>query len=571
MPPLDHPAAQALPASADALDTALRALDAAKHRWARTELAARIDMLRRMKECLMPQAAAWARTAAQRKGIATGSPLAGEEWLSGPYACMAALNLYIETLGGQPGKAYLRTLSQRNLPNGQLAVTVFPHTLFERLLASGVRAEVWMEPGVTAANLADHTGQAYRASASSRQGKVALVLGAGNVSAIAPLDVLYQLLVEHQVCILKLNPVNDYMLPFFTAMLQPAIDLDALRIVTGGADVGRILSEHALVETIHITGSEAVHDAIVWGSGDEARLRKASGTPRNPRPVNSELGAITPTIVVPGPWSQADLQFHAEAVVTQKLQNSGFNCASAQVLVTSSGWESGPRFEQCVKQVLRDAPQRAAYYPGAAERLREVRQRYPQSEVVSDSTLAGERLFVPLAADAADRHFFDNEVFGPALASVHLKGSGAADFLREAIGFANTELRGTLSANIIIHPHTLAELGPDFDRLLLDLKYGAIGVNVWAAYAFLLASATWGAFPGHTLEDVQSGRGVVHNAFMFDRPQRSVVRGPFRPHPKPPWFVTHRKADQLGPKLTDLEYRPSLLKLPGILWTAIGG
>ena len=136
---------------------------------------------------------------------------------------------------------------------------------------------------------------------------------------------------------------------------------------------------------------------------------------------------------------------------------------------------------------------------------------------------------------------------------------------------ANTQLRGTLSANIIIHPKTLAALGSRFDELLQDLRYGAIGVNVWAAYSFLLGTATWGAFPGHTLEDVQSGRGVVHNAFMFDKPERTVVRGPFRAFPKPPWFVTHRKAHELGPKLTAMEYRPSLLKLPGILLTAMAG
>lgn len=561
----------ARPPSADALDDALHTLGDNKHIWARTGVAARIEMLKRMKETLMPQARAWALTAADRKGIPAGSPLVGEEWLSGPYACMSALNLYIETLGAQPEKAYLRKLPQRTLPGGQLAVKVFPHTLIETLLATGVSAEVWMQPGVTCANLADNTARAYRQPDAARTGRVALVLGAGNVAAIAPLDVLYKLLVEHEVCILKLNPVNDYMLPFFSAMLQPAIDLGVVRIFKGGADVGVYLTGHPLVETIHITGSEAVHDAIVWGVGDEARQRKAAHTPKNARPVHSELGAITPTIVVPGPWSEADLQFQAEALVTQKLQNSGFNCAASQVMLLSSGWALTPRFEQLVKQVLHDAPQRAPYYPGASQRVVEVKRRYPQAEVVSDANALSERVFVPMDASPSDRHLFDNEVFGAVLARVSLEPSDPEAFLRAAIAYANTQLRGTLSANIIIHPSTLRMLGDKFDALLLDLRYGAIGVNVWAAYSFLLGTATWGAFPGHTLEDVQSGRGVVHNAFMFDKPQRTVVRGPFRAFPKPPWFVTHRKADQLGPKLTDMEYRPSLLKLPGIMVSALGG
>ncbi len=559
------------PPSADALDEALHTLGNNKHVWARTSATARVDMLKRMKETLMPQARAWAMTAAEKKGIPAGSLLVGEEWLAGPYACMSALNLYIETLGALPGKTYLGKLAQRSLPGGQLAVKVFPHTLMETLLAGGVSAEVWMEPGVTPANLASHTAQAYNQPDASRSGKVGLVLGAGNVAAIAPLDVLYKLLVEHEVCIVKLNPVNDYMLPFFSAMLQPAIDLGVVRIFKGGADVGAYLCNHPLVETIHITGSEAVHDAIVWGVGEEARQRKAARTPKNTRPIHSELGAITPTIVVPGPWSEADLQFQAEALVTQKLQNSGFNCAASQVMLLSSGWGQAPRFEQLVKQVLRAAPQRLPYYPGAAQRVRDVKQRYPQAELVSDPEALSERVFVALEANPSDRHFFDNEVFGAALGRVLLEPADPEAFLRAAIQYANTQLRGTLSANIIIHPKTLQALGGTFDALLQDLTYGAIGVNVWAAYSFLLGTATWGAFPGHTLEDVQSGRGVVHNAFMFDRPQRTVVRGPFRAFPKPPWFVTHRKADQLGPKLTEMEYRPSFLKLPGIMMAALSG
>ena len=559
------------PPSADALDDALHHLNAQKHVWARTGLAARIAMLRQMKETMMPQARAWALTAAEKKGIPANSPLVGEEWLAGPYACQSALNLYIETLGAQPGKAYVRTLPQRILPGGQLAVKVFPHNLTENLLAGGVSAEVWMQPGVNGTNLASHTAGAYADADASRSGKVSLVLGAGNVAAIAPLDVLYKLLVEHEVCIVKLNPVNDYLLPFFSAMLQPAINLGIVHLCKGAADVGVYLGNHPLVETIHITGSEAVHDAIVWGTGDEARRRKAAHAPLNTRSIHSELGAITPTIVVPGPWSEADLQFQAESLVTQKLQNCGFNCAASQVVLQSADWALAARFEQLVKQVMAQAPQRAPYYPGASQRVAGVLQRYPQAERLTAQGALCERVFLPLDAKPADRHFLDHEVFGAALARVALPGAEPRQFLHDAIAYANTELRGTLSANIIIHPRTLKALGADFDQFLLDLKYGAIGVNVWAAYSFLLGTATWGAFPGHTLEDVQSGRGVVHNAFMFDKPERTVVRGPFRAFPKPPWFVTHRKAHLLGPKLTDIEYRPSLLKLPGILMTAMGG
>ena len=42
-------------------------------------------------------------------------------------------------------------------------------------------------------------------------GGVALVLGAGNVNSIPPLDALYRLIARGQVVLLKMNPVNDYL------------------------------------------------------------------------------------------------------------------------------------------------------------------------------------------------------------------------------------------------------------------------------------------------------------------------------------------------------------------------
>ena len=47
--------------------------------------------------------------------------------------------------------------------------------------------------------------------------------------------------------------------------------------------------------------------------------------------------------------------------------------------------------------------------------------------------------------------------------------------------------------------------------------------NAWTGVGYLTPAATWGAFPGHSRNDIQSGIGVVHNAFLIDRPERTVV------------------------------------------------
>src|ERR1700722_9625423 len=80
------------------LETALADLAAKKDAWARTPIGERMAMLNEIKERLIAVADAWAKTAARKKGIPTGSPLEGEEWLGGPYALMYACNLFLQSL-----------------------------------------------------------------------------------------------------------------------------------------------------------------------------------------------------------------------------------------------------------------------------------------------------------------------------------------------------------------------------------------------------------------------------------------------------------------------------------------
>ncbi len=118
------------------------------------------------------------------------------------------------------------------------------------------------------------------------------------------------------------------------------------------------------------------------------------------------------------------------------------------------------------------------------------------------------------------------------LAQTALPGATAAEFLRNAVAFCNETLHGTLGAAILIHPRTIRELGGAFDDALAALRYGCVTVNTWPGVGFTLATATWGAFPGNTLADVGSGIGIVHNAYLFDKPQKTVVRAPFAPFPR---------------------------------------
>lgn len=566
----------------DHLDRVIEGLAANAERWARTTTDERIAILSQVRDRVIDVAEDWALEAARLKQIPEGSPLIGEEWLSGPYALISACTLLMESLSQIAGKTYLKHLPIRRLENGQIAVKVVPHTIWDRLLLSGVSAEVWMQRGVTADNLAEHTASTYDTPPAHREGRVALVLGAGNIASIAPLDCFQKLLVEHQVTLLKLNPINDGLLEILSTSLQPFIEFGALQIVTGGADVGAALCDHPGIDEIHITGAESSHDAIVWGTGKEGARNRANGSPRNTRRITSELGAVCPTIVVPGPWSDADLAFQAEHIATQKLHNSGFNCVACQMLVLPDDWDRTDRLLEKVEQAMARAPSRPTYYPGADSRMAEFERRGDSIEIYSRP--GGDDCLVAPVAGANHGWFETTEVFAPAMNTFRISSIDPEAYLRAAIDYANGRLRGTLGASILIHPETVRTIGKEtFESLIGDLRYGCIGINCWTGLGFLLLQTPWGAFPGHTLDNVQSGIGFVHNTYLFDRPERTVVEAPFRPFPRsllssrpsllprPPWFVTHTRQHRIGELLTRFQHKPGWAKLPRIFLNALVG
>jgi len=180
-------------------------------------------------------------------------------------------------------------------------------------------------------------------------------------------------------------------------------------------------------------------------------------------------------------------------------------------------------------------------------------------------------LIPDVPADADSEPCFEVEAFLALLAQTSLPAPDVPTYLEHATAFCNNRLYGTLSCCIIIAPKTAKAHAKALDQAIANLRYGSIAINHWAALAYAFGSTAWGAFPGHTLQDIGSGIGSVHNTLLFDKPQKNVVRGPFKPNPKPPWYVTHRRSHLLGPKLVQMEHKPSWLKLPGIVWHALRG
>lgn len=564
------------------IEKAIDLLDSNKKKWANLAIPEKIKMLLELRKNIGIYAREWVDLSVKAKKIEQGSALAGEEWVTGPWVFAATVNNYIQTLQAIHKNKKSKLLKKvETRKNGQVVAQVFPNNIFETLLLNSIHAEIWMQDGVSKENLIESIGVFYNQK--NPEGKLSLVLGAGNINAISPLDVLHKFIAEGEVVILKMNPVNEYLGPVLEKIFEHFVQAGFLQLVYGGAEVGKFLTTHPKIESIHITGSERTHDIIVYGNGSEGKERKKANNPilDYSKTMSSELGGIGPMIVVPGPWSDADINFQAERIATAKLHNGGHNCVASQILVLPKNWDLSQKLIDAVSEKLKNIPPRIAYYPGAEANQKAVATEYPDAEQYGGDV---PRTFITgLDSKNSAEYSFSTEFFGPIFAQTYVEGDDADSFLENAVKFCNEKLHGTLGATILIHPKTIKKSKANLDKAIADLEYGAIGVNVWNAAAFLVTQCSWGAFPGHTFNNIQSGIGTVHNTFLFDKPQKTIIYGPFRvlPRawvhgdfnlmPKPLWFVTNKTAHITAKRITKFAVNPGFKHIPGIFIAALRG
>lgn len=555
-----------------ALDAIVEAVAGRSAAWARTDAGARADLLQQVITDTLAVQDEWLADACRAKGLRPGTTEAGEELSAGVGTFVRMARLLRDALrdiakDGKPAFAG----PVREAPDGRLRVRVFPAGAFDRITFPQTTAEIYMQPGVTRDNLV--SGQAAAYADPVAHAGTALVLAAGNVASLGPRDALSKLFVDGKVVVMKANPVNDYLVPHWRRALAALIDNGVLQIVDGGASVGAHLTGHALIDEVHITGSDKTYDAVVFGPGPEGARRKESDRPLLDKPVTAELGNVSPVIIVPGKWSIAELLYQAEHVATMLVHNAGFNCISARVVVTHAAWPQREAFLGALTQTLAGIATRRAYYPGAGERREAFVAAHPEAEEYGhgpDDALPWTFIRGVPPGQTGDV-CFNVESFVGQVAETALTAPSPAAFVEAATDFCNDVVWGTLGATIIVSPASMkdTDVADSVDRAVAALRYGSIGVNVWHGLSFAMGSTSWGAYPGHARTDIQSGTGVVGNTAMFDRPQKSVIRGPFRSRPKPPWFATAPNSYEVMRRFVAFEAEPSAAKIPGLLLAAV--
>ena len=552
------------------IDRQLAELATAKSRFAGLPLAERIRLAESCVEGTFRLAGEWLAAGCEAKGIALDSPLAGEELATGLLATTRYLQLLVRSL------KEIDAFGRPQLPgevveeaDGRLQVQVFPaRGMYDEWLFRGFRADVWLQPGVSRENLDDALAPAFAARLQIE--KIALVLGAGNVSSIPAVDAFGKLFAEGRVVLLKLNPVNEYLGSIFERAYASLIEAGFLRLIYGGAETGAYAVSHPLVDEVHITGSIASHDAIVWGPpGEEREARRKNGQPLLTKPITSELGNVTPWIVVPGPYRKRELDFQAENVAAMIVNNASFNCIACKLIVTWRGWPDRQKFLDKVEAALARTPRRRAYYPGAVDRFRRFTGREPEQNPPGTLPWTLIRDIDP----EREPRWIEEESFVCACAETALDADSPEEFLNRAVDFVNERVWGTLGAGLMVHPRSRKGAANEahFRQAIARLRYGTVAINHWPAIAYAIMNTPWGGYPGATLLDAQSGIGWVHNTYLLDRVEKSVLEGPLVVRPKPFWFPSHRQADKLGRKVLDLYYQPVWSKLPGIFWSALRG
>jgi aldehyde dehydrogenase (NAD(P)+) len=299
----------------------------------------------------------------------------------------------------------------------------------------------------------------------------------------------------------------------------------------------------------------------------------ARNDPLLKKEITSELGDVSPVLVVPGRWDDRSLAFQAESVAGMVTQNGSFNCLAARMVILPRGWRLRERFLDLVARFLFAAPARRGWYPGAAEKLAafvagraNVRRSAAPEGTLPWTVVTG---LDPAAEDPA----FTSEFFCPVLGETSVGSEDPLEYLEEAVAFANERLPGTLSAQLVAPGAALADpvAGAAVRRAVRRLEYGSVGVNCSGAYCFAFGTTPWGGFPGRSLHDPRSGRGFVHNTRMLEGVEKAVAWAPALQPVKPVYFPTHRTLHRLGPPLVRLEGERDWSAFPAVVWAGLRG
>ena len=497
----------------------------------------------------------WATIGADNKGI-KGTVAEGEEWLGGPFASTIALQYYIDFLRNN-------TVITEDLINDN-KIHIFPNKPIEKLLFPFITADMHFSKNMSKSDIINSRGFGTRLGFKNG---ISLILGAGNVSSIPLLDTIYDMVVNRHCILLKLNPVNEYLKPVFEKVFENFISRGFMVVTTGDINVSSYMTAHSGITNMHLTGSDKTYENIVYGSTlNEKDKGKKTLSKKNKKPFTTELGNVTPFIIHPGKWTTSEIKYQARKIVTAKLNNNGFNCIAAQVIVLPKNWKQSQQLVEAIKKQLATEKDRLAYYPNSTETLKRLKSNKTIFQE-NDLTCATPHLTKDL--DLND-YYEKNEVWSSTLFFKYLEHDNDLDYVNKAISYVNQDVWGNLGVAVLIKKHDSKKVKDITKNYVDNLKYGTIAINEWPALGFIIPTMPWGGYPGNKDSDIQSGQGYVHNAYFFESPLKGVLYSKFKlPIVDPVWFTSNKKGSKVFKYLTYYQIENSKINLIKLIFSAL--
>ena len=497
----------------------------------------------------------WATIGADNKGI-KGTVAEGEEWLGGPFASTIALQYYIDFLRNN-------TVITEDLINDN-KIHIFPNKPIEKLLFPFITADMHFSKNMSKSDIINSRGFGTRLGFKNG---ISLILGAGNVSSIPLIYKIYEMVVNRHCILLKLNPVNEYLKPVFEKVFENFISRGFMVVTTGDINVSSYMTAHSGITNMHLTGSDKTYENIVYGSTlNEKDKGKKTLSKKNKKPFTTELGNVTPFIIHPGKWSTSEIKFQARKIVTAKLNNNGFNCIAAQVIVLPKNWKQSQQLVEAIKKQLATEKDRLAYYPNSTETLKRLKSNKTIFQE-NDLTCATPHLTKDL--DLND-YYEKNEVWSSTLFFKYLEHDNDLDYVNKAISYVNQDVWGNLGVAVLIKKHDSKKVKDITKNYVDNLKYGTIAINEWPALGFIIPTMPWGGYPGNKDSDIQSGQGYVHNAYFFESPLKGVLYSKFKlPIVDPVWFTSNKKGSKVFKYLTYYQIENSKINLIKLIFSAL--
>lgn len=464
--------------------------------WAKTSVTKRLVLLEQIQSNLKTYAQELGETDAHMKNALLGEEqVSASEGMGSTVMAMGNTLLGIHHLykslvhGDMP-----QPLSSQKISDDLHEVEVYPISRKDKLVAGKQKGYLHVK------------GKPKQINPLDKPAGIIAISGAGNYSS--SIEMAMALFLENKAVIHKPHHLNEVSDKVWEKIFAPLIDAKAIVFIA--SDQGRAMSKLEGLHAIYFTGSTGVAHAIQ----DAASA-----------PLVSECGGNNPCIIVPGTWTEKEIERQAIQLASAGKLNGGAVCGRPQTIITSKHWPQREQFLDALRKAIsEDTFACGAYYPNVDETKAAFLEHQPSAEILKPENgkhAASDFVLIPNVQE--DDFAVKNEAFCQIFSELPLDTSNDVDaFLTKATAFCNDKLLGSLGCMILVDNDTFSAHHDRVHQAIRELNYGGIAVNTIPPNIWLNAYLIWGG-NNESKDDFVSGVGNFGNALNFDNVVKAVL------------------------------------------------